>query len=80
MQFRALLTPQEVIIVCVYLAIVPTILVVKQLKHDMQAAKRQENKKLLELAISEAREVAEKMRQGNLDRSFFQPFDTWLDD
>jgi hypothetical protein len=58
-----MMIPQDLIIVCIYLAIVPPILILRQLKHEKQLAELQEkNKKWLELEISKTKEATERLQ------------------
>jgi hypothetical protein len=59
-----LVIPQDFIFVCIYLVLIPPLLILRQLKHEKQLAELQEkDKKWLELEISKTREATETCKQ-----------------
>jgi response regulator RpfG family c-di-GMP phosphodiesterase len=58
-----LVIPQDFIFVCIYLVLIPPLLILRQLKHEKQLAELQEkNKKWLELEISKTKEATERLQ------------------
>jgi peptidoglycan hydrolase CwlO-like protein len=58
-----LVIPQDFILVCIYLVLIPPILILRQLKYEKQLAELQKkDKKWLELEISKTREATERLQ------------------